>query len=126
VGLVTQTTESPAKFRRTAAAVLERPVQEVRLFNTICEATVGRREAARQLARRVDLMVVLGGRNSANTTALAEICRAEGTRTLHLETAAEAEAEDFAGVARVGVTAGASTPDWVVREFIAFARGIGR
>lgn len=124
VGLVAQTTESPIKLRRIVSAVLHRAAPEVRVFNTVCEATIGRREAARELAARVDVMIVLGGRNSANTTALAEICRSEGARTLHLETTDEAKAADFAGCRLVGVTAGASTPDWVIRRLVEFVENL--
>jgi 4-hydroxy-3-methylbut-2-enyl diphosphate reductase len=81
------------------------------VFNTICEATEKRQTAACELAGQVDAVVVVGGRNSANTARLAQLCRAIEPRTFHIETAAELRAEWMRGCRRIGVTAGASTPE---------------
>lgn len=94
-------------------------VTELCVANTICDATTKRQEASLEVARQVDLMLVIGGKHSANTTRLAQICAETGTPTYHIETAEELEAEWFAGVGKVGVTAGASTPDWVIEEVVA-------
>lgn len=120
-GLVVQTTQRRETLRAVAAALADR-CQELRVFNTICEATVSRQESARKLAEQVQVMLVVGGRNSANTARLRVICAATGTPTHHIETAAELEADWIAGVARVGVTAGASTPEWIVDEVVARLR----
>jgi len=120
-GLVVQTTQRPERLREVASALASR-CGELRVFNTICEATVGRQKSARQLGEHVDVMVVVGGRNSANTARLREICGATGTPTHHIETAAELDPAWFEGAARVGVTAGASTPDWIIEQVVARLR----
>jgi 4-hydroxy-3-methylbut-2-enyl diphosphate reductase len=116
-GLVVQTTQRPEALREVAGALAER-CRELRVFNTICEATVKRQESARELAEKVEVVIVVGGRNSANTMRLAEICAATGTPTHQVETAAELEGGWLRGVQRVGVTAGASTPSWIVDEVV--------
>jgi 4-hydroxy-3-methylbut-2-enyl diphosphate reductase len=114
-GLVVQTTQRPETLREVAGALAER-CDELRVFNTICEATIKRQESARALAEQVDVMIVVGGRNSANTARLREICESAGARTHHLETAGELEAAWLGGAARIGIAAGASTPDWIIAE----------
>ena len=93
-------------------------VNELCVANTICDATTKRQEASLQVARQVDLMIVIGGKHSANTTRLAQMCAETGTPTHHVETAAELQGEWLAGVAKVGVTAGASTPEWLIEEVV--------
>lgn len=122
-GLVVQTTQRPEALRAVAGALAER-CRELRVFNTICEATMGRQDSARRLAEQVDLMLVVGGRNSANTARLREICAATGTATHHIETAAELEPHWLEGAERVGVTAGASTPEWIIEQVVARLRGL--
>lgn len=119
IGVIAQTTQYPADFRRVVEKLLGNDFSEVRVFSTICNATVVRQEAAVELAREVDIMFVLGGRNSANTNHLAEICRATGVETHHLETAEELDQKWLEGRRRVGITAGASTPEWLIEEFAA-------
>jgi 4-hydroxy-3-methylbut-2-enyl diphosphate reductase len=116
-GLVVQTTQRPAALREVAGVLAER-CRELRVFNTICEATMKRQESARELAETTDVMIVVGGRNSANTRRLHEICAATGTPTYHVETADEVNAAWVRGVGGAGVTAGASTPDWIVDEVV--------
>lgn len=123
-GLVVQTTQRPQALREVAGPLTQR-CGELRVFNTICEATVKRQQSARELAERVEVMVVVGGKNSANTARLREICAASGTHTHHVETAAELEPEWFRGANRVGVTAGASTPAWIIEEVVARLEEIG-
>jgi len=119
VGVVSQTTQSPEWFRRVTAELARHfEGQELRLCNTICMATVDRQSAAMELALRVDVMFVLGGRNSANTRELARLCEKTGVPTYHLETAEELAAAMLAGRGRIGVAAGASTPQWVIQQFI--------
>lgn len=116
-GLVVQTTQRPEALRQVAGALAER-CRELRVFNTICEATCSRQESARRLAEQADAMIVVGGRNSANTARLREICAATDTPTYHIETADELKAEWLEVAATVGVTAGASTPEWVIEEVL--------
>ncbi len=110
VGVVVQTTQTQANLARAAAA-LAPAARELLVFNTICDATEKRQNAACELGTEVDVVVVVGGRNSANTARLAQLCRAIESRTYHIESAAELEPSWFEGARRIGVTAGASTPD---------------
>jgi len=109
VGVVVQTTQTRENLARLVA-LLAPLARETLVFNTICDATEKRQAAAQELAASVDAVVVVGGRNSANTTRLASLCRALQPRTHHIETAAELRREWLADVRRVGVAAGASTP----------------
>ncbi|MGI6037875.1 MAG: bifunctional 4-hydroxy-3-methylbut-2-enyl diphosphate reductase/30S ribosomal protein S1 [Limnochordia bacterium] len=117
LGVVAQTTQSLANYQACVAALLEK-TQELRVYHTICTATAQRQGAASELAKEVDLMVVVGGKNSANTRRLAEICGQGGTRTYHIETEEELDGDWFRSVKRVGVTAGASTPTWLIEGVI--------
>jgi 4-hydroxy-3-methylbut-2-enyl diphosphate reductase len=110
VGVVVQTTQSEARLREVVDALLPR-VRVLTVHNTICAATSKRQESAERLAGDVDVVVVVGGHNSGNTTRLVEICSAVNPRTHHVETADDLDAAWFSGAASVGVTAGASTPD---------------
>jgi 4-hydroxy-3-methylbut-2-enyl diphosphate reductase len=117
VGVVVQTTQPPALLQEVVTALLPRTA-ELRVCNTICSATAQRQTAAAELADEVDVIVVVGGHNSGNTTRLAEICAARNPRTHHVETADELEKVWFEGASVVGVTAGASTPDVQIRGVI--------
>jgi len=122
VGVLVQTTHTEANFASFVNKLLAtrmHQISELRVINTLCNATTGQQAAARALAHEVDLMVVVGGKESANTRHLREVCEEEGTRAYHIETPEELEPEWFAGIARVGVTAGASTPDSAVESVIA-------
>lgn len=110
VGIVVQTTQSLERLNQVVSALLPR-VSELKVHNTICSATGKRQQSAEELARGVDVMVVVGGHNSGNTTRLAEICRTVNSRVHQVETADELQPGWFEGVETVGVTAGASTPD---------------
>jgi len=113
VAVIAQTTCIGADFQRVVGALALKH-KEVRAVNTICSDTEERQEDARQLAGEVDAVVVVGGKNSANTRHLAEICRAIQPRTWHVETEDELEPGWFQGCRVIGISAGASTPDWVV------------
>jgi 4-hydroxy-3-methylbut-2-enyl diphosphate reductase len=118
VGLVVQTTQTRDNLARVAAALA--PVaRELLVFNTICDATEKRQNAACDLAAEVDVVLVVGGRNSANTARLAQLCRAAQARTHHIEAASEIQADWLTGARRVGVTAGASTPDAEIEATVA-------
>jgi len=117
VGIVAQTTQTAHKFSELISLV-SHYAYEVRAYNTICNATSDRQHAALDVAQHVDVMVVVGGRNSANTRRLAEICAEAGVPTYHVEVADEIECTWFDGGSTVGVTAGASTPDWVIEAVI--------
>lgn len=110
VGVVAQTTQRRENLDAVVAALAEAGLSPL-VKNTICSATRQRQEAAADLAADVDAMVVIGGRNSSNTTRLAEVCALTCPRTFHIESVDELDPAAFEGCARVGVTAGASTPE---------------
>lgn len=115
--VIAQTTQSPTTFEAVVEA-LRPKTGELVAYNTICEATRRRQEAAVELARQVDVMVVVGGKESANTRRLVELCRATGTPTYHVEQAGELSHQWFVGARKVGVTGGASTPAWIIEEVV--------
>lgn len=117
MGVVVQTTFSQFKFL-SIIETLKQKTKAIQVYKTICNATEARQNSAVDLAKKVDLMVVIGGKNSGNTRRLAEVCGDVGCRTYHIETSAELELSWFVGVQSVGVTAGASTPDWIIKEVI--------
>ena len=114
VHIVIQTTFSLFLADRLITAI-KRKAGSVSVHKTICNATSDRQTAAGELARNVDVMIVIG-RNSANTGRLVEVCQAEGAVTHHIETAVELKKEWFHSQCKVGITAGASTPDWIIEE----------
>jgi len=117
IGVIAQTTQAFENFQKVICALTEK-CEELKAFNTICHATAQRQEGAIDLAKNVGAMIVIGGYNSANTSRLASLCRESGVKTYHIETAGELEKSWLDGVQIVGVTAGASTPDWIIDEVI--------
>lgn len=117
IGVVAQTTQSFENLKNVVSECLLRG-GEIRVFNTICDATAVRQEEAKELACQVDCMLVVGGFNSANTRRLAEVCIEIQPRTYHIETAAEIDPDWFKDEERIGVTAGASTPKWIIDEVV--------
>jgi len=109
VGMLAQTTQAQKNFIEVAAGVLA-IAYECRVYNTICNATAARQSGAVELAATVDVMFVVGGKNSANTTRLAELCRPAGAKVYHIETAEEIEPRMIKNSINIGITAGASTP----------------
>jgi len=122
-GVVAQTTQSFDNLMAFVGAAIRR-FQEVRVFNTICNATTLRQEESTGLAGRADVMFVLGGYNSANTRRLAEICTAINPRTHHIETESEVTAAMIGDASVVGVTAGASTPQWIIDGLVERLKGL--
>ena len=117
VGVVIQTTQSKEKLESVVAALEARGIQP-NVKNTICFATRRRQESAESLSKEVDAMVVIGGKNSSNTTHLYEICARNCERAYFVESLDELDASMFEGCQTVGVTAGASTPDEQIRVVI--------
>lgn len=115
VGIVVQTTQSAQRLGEVIAEVIPR-VKELKTYNTICLATKERQSAAVALAAKVDIMIVIGGKNSANTKRLAELCSDKTQSVYHIETAAEIQESWFDDKVRIGITAGASTPEWIIAE----------
>lgn len=123
VTLVAQSTLDADCFHRWTD-ILQQRVKDIEIHNTRCDATEKRQNAAIELCRSVDMMIVIGGRASANTRRLAEICSAQGVRTQHIERASELEEISFEGVCDVGVTAGASTPEWIIKEVVEYLESV--
>jgi 4-hydroxy-3-methylbut-2-enyl diphosphate reductase len=124
VGVVVQTTQPPERLAALVAALAPR-VRELQVFNTICSATEQRQKAAVSTAAAVDVVIVVGGRNSGNTTRLAELCSAVQPRTYHVESAAEIQPEWLEGARSVGITAGASTPPDQIEAVVESVRRVG-
>lgn len=117
IGVIIQTTQSQSNVN-AILAVLEKKTKDLKIHNTICFATQERQEEASALAKKVDAMVVVGSKTSANTNRLVDICSVHTPRTVLVETAREIRSEWFANTRRVGITAGASTPDWLIKEVV--------
>ncbi len=109
VGVVAQTTLERSVLRDVVSALVGR-CGELRVIDTICEATRERQQAAAELAAASDVMIVVGGRSSANTRHLADVCARHCTATHHVESVEELDSTWFEGARTVGITAGASTP----------------
>jgi 4-hydroxy-3-methylbut-2-enyl diphosphate reductase len=124
VAVVCQTTQRLENLLSLVNRVLPR-VQELRVANTICDATAQRQHASESLAVEVDVTIVVGGYHSANTRRLAEICAETGTPTHHIETADELDPAWVSDAGVVGVTAGASTPDEAIRAVAEAIAAIG-
>ena len=123
--VVSQTTIKLKTFLEVAEAVRQKADAEPQVVNTICSATRDRQDAARALAGEVDAFYVIGGRHSSNSVKLLAVCEEQCSRSFLIETPAEINAADLAGVNRVGVTAGASTPDWLIDQVVQRLNEIG-
>jgi 4-hydroxy-3-methylbut-2-enyl diphosphate reductase len=121
LGILCQTTQNKERFADFVASIIASDTakfSELRIFNTLCDATRKHQAAALGLAKRADLMIVIGGKDSANTKRLAEICADTGVATHHIETVAELDPSWVRGRHHIGVTAGASTPDEAINEVV--------
>lgn len=123
VGTIAQTTISPQKYRAILEALRARS-QEVRVCETICDATEENQKAIRELSDEVEMLYVIGGRHSANSNKLVDAARERCPRAVLIETADEINPPDLLGVNRVGVSAGASTPDWMIQRVVERLREI--
>jgi len=121
VALISQTTQSPERWAEFVAQVMSehvKDISELRLVNTLCDVTSNQQAAARELAAEVDAMLVVGGKSSANTRHLLEVAQEEGATAYHIEGPEEIKADWLRGCRKVGVTAGASTPDSSVEAVV--------
>lgn len=123
VCVVAQTTQNCETFDAVCKALQER-YSDVKVFNTICSATRDRQEEVRSISAQVDAMVIVGGRNSANTTRLAEIAQASGVQTYLVESEEDLDLEALSKCKKVGVTAGASTPYWMLDRVVETVRAL--
>ena len=118
LGILSQSTHSVEHFGQMVGLIAARGYREMKVVNTICNATQERQDAALELCGQVDVMFILGGHHSANTNRLAQLCRSAGVQTFHIESVHEFEPSMVAGRQTAGVTAGASTPDWIIEQFV--------
>ena len=118
LGVICQTTQSPDYFAEILGEIVKRGFSELKVINTLCREAIKRQDSAVDLCRKVDIMFVLGGLHSANTRKLAELCGKHNDQTFHLQNWAELDKSVLYGKNTAGVTAGASTPDRVIREFV--------
>jgi 4-hydroxy-3-methylbut-2-enyl diphosphate reductase len=118
LGVICQTTQSPDFFANMIGHIGRLEFSEIKIINTLCRETMSRQEAAVKLCRQVDIMFVLGGLHSANTRKLAELCKKHNSQTWHLQNWDELDISILSGKRIAGVTAGASTPDEVIKEFV--------
>lgn len=119
VCIVSQTTEKQETWEKILNIVIKK-CREIAAFNTICSATESRQKCAEELSKKVDLMIVVGGKNSSNTTKLYEICKNTCKNTIHIENSGEMPDNIIKSknIKNIGITAGASTPDWIIEEVI--------
>ena len=124
--VVSQTTIKAKTFFETAEAVKTRTDDEVQVVNTICSATRDRQDSARALSNMVDAFYVIGGRHSSNSIKLVGVCKENCEKSFLIETENEIDPSDLVGVQTVGVTAGASTPEWLIKKVVARLEEIGQ
>lgn len=115
VGFLAQTTKQMATFAQMAHFLLKH-TKELRIFNTICTVTGERQEDVRRISNMVDLMLVVGGKNSANTRNLVSVCQESGTKVYHIQCPDEIKPQWFINIDKAGIAAGASTPNWIIKE----------
>jgi 4-hydroxy-3-methylbut-2-enyl diphosphate reductase len=128
LAVISQTTQSPERFAEFVSRLMQKNVgkiSELRVINTLCDVTSSQQSAARELAQEVDLVLVVGGRSSANTRHLLDVCKEEGSIAYHVEGPDELKAEWLKGCKSVGVTAGASTPDSAVEAVVRRVQRLG-
>ncbi|MCD6292113.1 MAG: 4-hydroxy-3-methylbut-2-enyl diphosphate reductase [Deltaproteobacteria bacterium] len=117
IALLSQTTLSQQLYNKIVLSLLASK-GELRCFNTICTATSNRQSEALELARKCDCMIIIGGRNSANTNRLHELCKEIQPASYHIETANDLQIKWFKDKQTVGISAGASTPKWLIDEVL--------
>jgi 4-hydroxy-3-methylbut-2-enyl diphosphate reductase len=123
--VLSQTTIKLQTFHEVAEAVKAKSDAEPQVINTICSATRDRQDAARALAGHVDAFYIIGGRHSSNSVKLLAVCKEQCEKSFLVETADEINPADLENVERVGVTAGASTPNWLINQVVERLRAIG-
>jgi len=118
LGVICQTTQSPEHFSKMLCDISWHGFSELKAINTLCKEAINRQESAVRLCKQVDIMFVLGSLESANTCRLAELCKKYNNQTFHLQNWNEFDKNILFGKNIAGVTAGASTPEWIITEFV--------
>ncbi len=122
-GLVVQTTKDFEEFKKLEKKIKEK-IKNIKIFNTICQATRQRQSEVRKLAGKHDLLLIIGSRTSANTTRLYKISQSINPNSYFVGTSRELKREWFKNRESLGITAGASTPDWIINKVVQKARDI--
>jgi 4-hydroxy-3-methylbut-2-enyl diphosphate reductase len=117
VGIIVQTTQRFETFKEIVLRVIG-SAREIKIYNTICDYTARRVRETDELAKRVDMVIVVGGKNSSNTTQLYKLSKKNCNKVYHIETGDEIEEGWFEGVKSVGITGGASTPNWIIEDIV--------
>lgn len=118
LGILCQTTQSPEHFGNMVGLIVKNSFSEMKIIDTLCKEAIKSQQCAIELCRQVDIMFVLGGLHSANTRKLAELCKKYNNQTFHLQNWKELDTISLFGKETAGVTAGASTPEWIIKEFV--------
>jgi len=126
LGVVSQTTISPAMVAEVVSHIIRYGFEEVKLVNTLCDQSIARQRSATELAKGVNVMFVLGGLHSANTRHLADLCRMAGVKTFHLESFTQFTPDMIDHAQSIGLTAGASTPDALIEEFVTNLQAVSK
>ncbi|MFZ3136551.1 MAG: 4-hydroxy-3-methylbut-2-enyl diphosphate reductase [Thermodesulfovibrionales bacterium] len=124
VGIVVQTTQPLDALKKVLSEAIIH-AKEIKVYNTICNSTALRLKETENMANKVDVMFVVGGKNSANTTQLTKLCKSLSVPTHHIETSSEIRKEWIEKANKIGITAGASTPKWIIKEVDKRIRYIG-
>jgi (E)-4-hydroxy-3-methyl-but-2-enyl pyrophosphate reductase len=117
INIVCQTTQPLEKLNKIVKFLKDKKF-DIELYNTICDATEKRQDEAYDIAKKVDLVFVVGGKNSSNTARLFEICKSVQRNTFYIETEAELKKEVLKNKKKIGIVTGASTPNWIIRGII--------
>ena len=118
IAVISQTTQDVNFYKNIVGEIKKIAKEDIVIFETICDATIDKQEESKVLASNVDVMIVVGGYNSANTNKLQNICKEIQPSTYHIETESEIKNEWFSNAKIVGITAGASTPDWIIEKVL--------
>jgi 4-hydroxy-3-methylbut-2-enyl diphosphate reductase len=124
VGIVVQTTQTLEALKKVLSDAIVH-AKEIKVYNTICSSTALRLKETENMAGKVDVMFVVGGKNSANTTQLTKLCKTLSVPTYHIETSSEIQKGWLKGTKKIGITAGASTPKWIIKDVEKRIRDIG-
>ncbi|MCK5534161.1 4-hydroxy-3-methylbut-2-enyl diphosphate reductase [bacterium] len=117
IGVISQTTQLRENFKVIIVALLQQ-AKEIKIYNTICEATQNRQKEAKKIAKKVDSMLIIGGYNSANTNRLVKICKEIQEKTYHIETEKDLVKSWFENVKKIGISTGTSTPQWIIEKVV--------
>jgi len=124
IGIIVQTTQPLESLKKILSEAIAHS-KEIKVYNTICNSTALRLKETEKMAGKVDAMLVVGGKNSANTTQLTRLCQSLSVPTYHIETASEIKKDWVRAAKKLGITAGASTPHWIIKDVEKRIRDIG-